>query len=423
MATPRTFLFLQGPFSSFLVPLARALEARGHRVKKITVSLGDWFMWLRGGTTAYRGTRADWPAFVDVYFSREGITDILLLGDCRPYHVEAIALAQKRGIAVHVTELGYLRPDWITLERDGMNSFSHFPREPDAIRRLAEGTPPLDTTLRYPFSFVAMAWWDILYNWSNVLFSPFFYPHYRWHAIQHPVREHWGWIMRLLRSPVTWWRKRRDVREFDALDKPLFIFPLQLATDYQIRVHSPFESLEQAIEAVIASFARHAQPGSVLLIKPHPLDNSLVDWRAVVAQSTRRHGCADRVRYIEGVDLGDLIRRCRGLVTVNSTLGTAALGVECPVIALGNAIYDVPGLTFQGPLDRFWNEAAPPDMQLCNAFMRALAATIQVRGSYYSLAGMHAAANAIAERLDSDFNPLPARAPQDRSNVTYRARV
>jgi capsular polysaccharide export protein len=422
MSKPRTFLFLQGPFSSFLVPLARELEARGHAVRKITVSLGDWFMWLRGGTTAYRGTRADWPAFLDAYYTHEGITDVLLLGDCRPYHVEAITLAQARGIAVHVTELGYLRPDWITIERDGMNSFSHFPRDPDAILKLAQGAPPLDPTLRYPFSFLAMAWWDICYNWPNVLVSPFFYPHYRWHAIQHPIREHWGWILRLLKSPVTWWRKRRDVREFDALHRPLFIFPLQLATDYQIRIHSPFDSMEQAIETVIASFARHAAAEAVLLIKPHPLDNGLVNWRKVVVQSALRNGCADRVRYIEGVDLGDLIRRCQGLVTINSTLGTAALGVGCPVIALGNAIFDVPGLTFQGPLDRFWSETKAPDMLLCNAFMRALAATIQVRGSYYSSAGMRAAARAIAERIDRGFDPLPRNAPQDRANVTFRKR-
>lgn len=419
MPQPRTFLFLQGPISPLLPRVARALEARGHAVRKITISVGDRLSWLRGGSTAWRGTFKDWPDFLDRYLVREGITDIVLFGDCRPYHVEAIALAQARGIAVHAIELGYLRPDWITIERDGVNSFSHFPRDPDAIRKLADGTPSLDTAIRFPFSIAAMTWMDIRYVWTDSLLSPLLYPHYRWHGPYHPLHEHWGWVRRLIKWPAAWWRRRHELREFRSLKKPFFIFPLQLATDYQIRVHSPFANLEAAIEAVIASFARNTGD-EVLLIKPHPLDNGLVDWRAVVARCADRHRCADRVRYIEGIDLGELIRRAKGLVTVNSTLGTAAIGAACPTIALGNAIYDVPGLTFQGPLDRFWSEAAPPDRGLSDAFMRALAATIQVRGTPYSRAGMAAAADAIAAKLDANADLLPGRAPQDRANVTFR---
>ena len=51
----------------------------------------------------------------------------------------AIEAAKARGVAVIVTDYGYLRPDWITLERDGMGGNSLFPRDPAEIRRLAKG--------------------------------------------------------------------------------------------------------------------------------------------------------------------------------------------------------------------------------------------------------------------------------------------
>ena len=34
-------------------------------------------------------------------------------------------------MSVAVTDFGYLRPDWIVLERDGMGAESRFPRDPD----------------------------------------------------------------------------------------------------------------------------------------------------------------------------------------------------------------------------------------------------------------------------------------------------
>ena len=54
--------------------------------------------------------------------------------------------------------------------------------------------------------------------------------------------------------------------------KRYFLFPLQLSGDYQIRSHSPFLSMTMALEYVLTSFARHAPPDAILLVKEHPLD-------------------------------------------------------------------------------------------------------------------------------------------------------
>ena len=64
--------------------------------------------------------RRNGPASSPPSSTASGITDLVLLGEQRPYHRPAIALARARGIAVAVTDFGYLRPDWVVLERDGM---------------------------------------------------------------------------------------------------------------------------------------------------------------------------------------------------------------------------------------------------------------------------------------------------------------
>ena len=95
-------------------------------------------------STEFRGSQQQWPAFIEQYLDQHQITDILLLGEQRFYHQHAIRLANARGIQVVTTDFGYLRPDWITFERNGMSANSDFPREPEKIIAMAEGLPDPD---------------------------------------------------------------------------------------------------------------------------------------------------------------------------------------------------------------------------------------------------------------------------------------
>ncbi len=394
----RVFLFLQGPSSPFFAMLADALAARGHATRRVNICAGDHLFWRRQAMR-YRGSLEDWPEFIDALLVREGITDVLLLGDRRPHHIVAIERAKAHGIYVAAVELGYLRPDWVTLERDGMSVFSRFPTDPDAIRRIAAQVAPPDLKERYDASFLRIALWDIAYNLANILLWPL-YPRYRWHAIHHPLAEYAGWLWRFVRSPVVRRRTASVLQRVEASQAPVFFFPLQLATDYQLRHHSPFPNQTSAIRFVVASFAQHAQRNALLLIKCHPLDNGLVNWRRITEQEAQIFGIVDRILYVDGGALVPLIVRSAGVLTINSTVGTTALLHGRPLTALGAAIYDMPGLSFQGPLDRFWCEAQPPDPELRDAFIRAIAATIQIKGGFYSRPALSAAVATAAERLE-----------------------
>ena len=158
---PRRFLFLQGPISPFFSEVAAGLRALGHAAHRINLCLGDRLFWRGPGAVDFRGRAEQWPAFVGAFLDRHAITDLVLLGEQRPMHRAAIAEARKRGISVAVTDFGYLRPDWIVLERDGMGAESRFPREPEAIRALAARCPEPDFQPRYTDDFAAQARWDM----------------------------------------------------------------------------------------------------------------------------------------------------------------------------------------------------------------------------------------------------------------------
>ncbi len=396
---PRVFLFLQGPASPFFPRLAAALEGRGHRCLRVNLCAGDKLFWRRPGALDYRGRPEDWPGYVAALMDREKVSDLVLLGEQRDHHRTAIAAAKDRGIAVTVTDFGYLRPDWITLEKDGMSGNSRFPRDPEEILALAGRAPPPDLTPRYREGFWTMALRDMAYHLSTSFLWPF-YPHYRSFLREMPVLGYMGTGYRMLRARLA---RRRTERLIDAVrgsGAPYYVFPLQMETDFQIRAYSPFDDHKEPIRLVIESFARKAPPDSRLMIKVHPFDSGRVNWRSFTRGVAAGLGVAGRVDCIDGGSLDALLERARGVVTINSTVGLWALRADRPLKVLGQAVFDLPGLSFDGPLDRFWDEGAAPDPELRDAFIRALAATTQIRGVFYSDPGLDHAVEAAAERLD-----------------------
>src|SRR3954447_9963086 len=103
------------------------------------------------------------------------------------------------------------------------------------------------------------------------------------------------------------------------------LFPLQLSGDYQTRDHSALPDKLGGDSYVMESFARHAHDEAHLLIKAHPFDTSLSNWRAYVGRRAARLGMGERVHFIEGGNLERLAADAAGMVCVNSTSATLAL--------------------------------------------------------------------------------------------------
>lgn len=394
----RTFLFLQGPPSGFFRVLGAELRRRGHRVRRINVSIGDWLFWHGPEAVSYRGSYEDWPTFLDDFVTREGVTDILYYGDRLPYHRAAREIAIARNLDAYAIEFGYLRPDWITIERGGLGTLSHFPTDPDHIREVARHAPHPDVTRAYRHAFASEAAGEMLYNLSNVFLKPAF-PRYHADHYYHPVLDYLSWVPRLVNGHRNQKHAVRTIEKLIDSGRSYFVFPLQRQNDYQIRINSPYNHLKEVLAEIMQSFRDHAPADAHLVIKVHPLDNGLERWPSVIRKMVRVFGLRGRVTLIDGGDLSRLLTHARGTVLVNSTVGLHAIQAGSPLKVLGVAVFDIEGLSFQGPLDAFWTESTPPDAHLRVAFVRALALTTQVKGDFYAEPGRSAAAEAIADRI------------------------
>lgn len=404
----RVFLFLQGSSCRFFPALGRALAERGYGVCRINASGGDWYFWRDWNAVDYKGALNDFGSFVGQKIRSDGVTDIVLYNDCRPLHRRAIETARKLGCRIWVFEEGYLRPYWLTLEEEGVNGYSPLFHDRERFHlEVVEkdgGEPPYRPTS----STLA---WRVIYDfqwqgWNYLL--RFRYPQYRTHRPFPIWAEYATWTLRLARLP---WSRRRAARTIETLTRSgerYFVFPMQLDSDSQVTSHSGFTGMEQALEHVIGSFAANAARDTQLVVKLHPLDNGWINFRGVTRSIAKRLGVSSRVLFIDGGNLDALVAGSLGVVTLNSTVGLSALKQGKPVICLARAIFDLPGLTFQGNIDRFWSVEQGPDGALLRRFLAYLTRRALIAGDFYTSEGVALAVTNAIDRFEAVSVPETA---------------
>lgn len=329
----------------------------------------------------------------------------MLFGDQRPVHQPAVQLAKQRGIRNHVFEEGYFRPRWITLEREGVNNHSLLSHDPQWYWEVGGRLPDDPFTVAFKSSFVDRAVHDVAYHVAGLL-NPLLFPRYKNHAgISAPV-EYAGYVKRLTHLRFIREREKIRARRIALGKAPFYVLPLQLNTDAQIRHHSQFSDMRELIEYVLVSFAKHAPTDSHIVIKNHPLDIGWMNYPKIIADCEKRFDLAGRVHYLEEGGWAMLGSNARGVVTVNSTAGTVALEYGVPLKALSDPIYNLPGLTCQLPLDDFWREGTPPNVELFKRFRRCVLHATQVNGGFYSDEAIALAVQNSIPVLTAEQSPL-----------------
>jgi capsular polysaccharide export protein len=420
----RRVLLLQGPVGPFFKRFAKDLTDVGCEVHKINFNAGDWLFYPGG--IPYRGKMEDWPSWFENQLRVLRIELVFLFGDCRPIHQPAHEVAKRLGVEVSVFEEGYLRPDFITLERDGVNANSPMTRQPEDYLAV----PNRILTVRpMPSGFWVMVWWGFNYFLFGGM-GRWLYPHYQHHRPL-KLRECLPWILSPLRKAWYKWRQRGLQNMLAGPWGKMFYFvPLQVHNDAQVLTHADVGGMEGFIASTIASFANHAEADNRLVFKHHPMDRGYRNYTRLIRDLAQSHGCADRVLYIHDQHTPTLIRACRGVIVVNSTVGLTAVGMGCPTKAVGEAVWDMPGLTYQGSLDKFWTEAesAVPNKVLHRKFKSELIARTQINGNFYKQLAPELSATGLI--WNSEATVLPkggakpaAEAPEASAEQDEPARV
>ncbi len=425
-------LLLQGPVGPFFWNLAQDMRRAGAEVFKFNFNAGDWLFYPRKAHS-FKGHLDEWQPALQDFLLKHHIDVVMLFGDCRPLHASVRELGQRMGFAVGVFEEGYLRPDHVTFEPIGVNGHSQFRQGllqwlqsqvlldtavgpggsaaaweqdvPVADQLPGEPKEALETPQRAPHQRVGNTYWHGAL-WGMLYFFAAWLGQFFWNnALHHrllTIRDApWWWLSYGRKAWFKWAQKGVQARLEGELHQRFFLVPLQVHNDAQITVHSDYESVCGFIDHVMRSFAgalrRERDPskrlpdgaasvqGDVLVFKHHPMDRGHRDYTRAVRLLTQRHGLQGKVFYIHDQHLPSLLKAAKGVVLVNSTTGLSALGHGAPVKVCGSALYDMPGLTFQGRLQDFWFQArsAVPDPMMLQRFKTALLARTQLNGSFY----------------------------------------
>ena len=378
----KNVLFLQGPMGNFFKKLDTVFRQKGATTYKIGFNGGDWFYSHKDNYIPYKKKKEEWENYVKDFLITRKIDKIFLFGDCRYYQSKAIKVAMELDIDIFVFEEGYVRPHYITMERFGVNDFSQISRNPVFYQNLKEASIPLSLHARQSkFKMIHSA--TIYYLISNILHMK--YPYYKHHRDFSALKEFFYGVRGIYRKLIYTLSERKYLEKIKvSLSKKYFFVPLQTHNDFQILQHSEYGSLEKFIIEVLESFSQHANKETWLLFKHHPVDRGRKNYKKFIMDQAKFLKVDNRTLVISDIHLPTCIEHTKGTITINSTVGLTSIGYKIPTITLGNAIYNIEGLTCKGmDLETFWQVPKEPDEALYHQVRRHLIKTTQLNGSFY----------------------------------------
>jgi capsular polysaccharide export protein len=288
---------------------------------------------------------------------------------------------RRKGISVEtwVFELGYLRPNYVTLELNQVNCHSNLV----SPARFYAALPEADC--------IPQARRDIGSRWRKIWKAPTFVQHafcnYKITDQAHKLQPKPEYVAAQVRGFCRkyWYGITEKKTKHTLANSPnFFLVILQVATDSQLHHGSPYVSVEAFIEDVITSFAAHAPKEARLFIKHHPRDRGYNNYSQAINNLALQQQGSDRIFYFHDSPLAPLFRKegCRGCILINSSVGFQALYHGVPTKAMGIAPYNIEGLADQQPLATFWISPQPSDRSLFRKFYLHTLETTQINGNF-----------------------------------------
>lgn len=247
----------------------------------------------------------------------------------------AIQAAEEAGIQVFYAENGLL-PDTVTLDPKGINFSNSLPRDPEFYRALTDCRSSFTSALR----------------------------------------------------------PRQSARSLAARPVPLperfILVPLQVNTDSQILLHSPWIPDMYYLLDLLRDTVPHLQDTEVtFVIREHPSCRARYD--------THQKTLNSRFLFANGNPMQELIEKAEAVLTVNSTAGIESLLLGKKVIVAGNAFYKIPDLVLPvqsvSELETALNavQAWQPDPALRCKFLTYLSEVYCIPGNREQVDALHVA--------------------------------
>ncbi len=406
----RHFLFLQGPHGPFFAQLGAMLRKTGATTWRAGFNAGDRAFWPdHASYLPQTGRPADWPEALARILTDKRITDLVLYGDTRPVHAEAVRVAKAQDITVHVFEEGYLRPYWVTYERGGSNGHSRLMAMEVAEMRRAlsqAGAEPPEAPDHWG-DMREHVFYGALYH-AFVMLANRRYRHFRPHRSITVAGEFRLHLKRLALMP--WQRLERwlATARIKRGGFPYHLVLLQLEHDASFRFHSPFASMTEFISSVIEGFAAGAPGHHHLVFKAHPLEDGRAPIAPAIRDTARACGIADRVHFVRGGKLAALLDHAKSAVTVNSTAAQQVLWRGLPLRAFGTAVFAKPEFVSDQALRDFFSAPRRPDPEAYRDYRQYLLETSQITGGFYAARSRRQLLRQVVDMMLCPVDPYDA---------------
>ncbi len=375
-------LFLVGPIGTFFARFSDYLENNNIRTYKILFPLHEY------GFSQSRIIKYDQDIKVFKDFLRQTIIKyeikhIFMYGNVLIPHKQALDLAKElnflgKDIKTHIFELGYLRPNFVTLENDGINynssliKSSKFYSKQDSYSVLP--VPKKHARLR------------IRKIWKTISFINHSFKNYKIvekdHKLQPKPIYIWFQIKGFFLKYFFFFTEYK-LKNY-LLRNKFFLVILQVSTDSQLTEGSDIKDNKKFIYEVIKEFAEAKRNDINLVFKHHPRDRGYTNYHNEIQNLANEFGVSNNVFYIHDYYLSKLFQNsnCMGTVLINSTVGYQSLYHSVPVKSLGITPYNIKGLSDQKDLASFFKNPSPVDKLLFNKFYKYILENSQINGNF-----------------------------------------
>jgi len=379
-------LFLMGPLGTFFARFANDLQSQGVPITKVMFPLYE-FGFKKYQCLSYRGNMEAYPAFLQRILLEKNIRHVFMYGDFIDPHrlaIDVINIMNGRperefDIDTWVFELGYIRPNFITLERERVNARSSL-NQPASFYDSLPKVNNIRTNYEKPGS-----------RWRKVWKFPTFIQHALTdypiiqgpHKLQ-PKPSYLLYQVRGLLRKYLYHFTEKKVRSQMLDGHPYFLVPLQVSCDSQVSLGSQYSGMEPFIEELIVSFAQNHLSAYRLIFKHHPRDRGYNHYGNFIRMTARQNGVENKVLYFHDGSLGPILKQANAVITINSTVGLQALYHGIPTKVMGRTYYNLPGITDHQDLSKFWKNPIPSNRDLFYKFYDYLLNTTQLQGNFDS---------------------------------------
>ena len=375
-------LFLVGPIGTFFARLSRYLEDNNVRTFKILFPLHE-YGFPQSRVIKYSKDINFLKKFLRRILIKHEIKHIFMYGNVLIPHKQALDLVKElniegKYIKTHIFELGYLRPNFVTLENKGINYNSSLIKSREFyLKQDAYSDLPLPSK---------HARFRIRKIWKTISFIHHSFKNYKIVEKEHKLQPKpiyiWYQIKGFFLKYFFFFTEYKLKNYF--LRKKYFLVILQVSTDSQLTEGSDFKDNKKFIYKVIKDFAESKRNDINLVFKHHPRDRGYNNYLDHIEKISKEFGVYKNVFYIHDYYLSKLFQNsnCTGTVLINSTVGYQSLYHSIPVKSLGITPYNIKGLSHQEDLTSFFKNPSPVDKLLFTKFYKYILENSQINGNF-----------------------------------------